>query len=175
MPPKPTNWMMLGKMAVAGLVCCIGGPALVVYLSPTEEQLFKKYNPELQKRSLDNKNKNKKQQEFDDFVGRLKDYSKSDKHIWDVASAQGKIAREAKILDQKRIADEIKARKEEIRSFCYMKIKDMLTRLLGENRLEQDMGQLVDKNKILLRDAVSGDAIIASLFGLPPPNLFKET
>lgn len=59
------------------LACSIGGPALVYYVSPTEEELFKRYNPDLQKRSLENRNR--KQQEFDDFVGHLKEYSKSNK------------------------------------------------------------------------------------------------
>lgn len=36
-----------------------------------------RYNPELQKRSLENRIG--KQQDFDDFVNRLKEYSKSDK------------------------------------------------------------------------------------------------
>ena len=62
---------------LSGAVCCIGGPALVYYVSPTEEELFLKYNPELQKRSLENRLQ--KQQDFDDFVGKLKEYSKSDK------------------------------------------------------------------------------------------------
>jgi hypothetical protein len=61
----------------SGAVCCIGGPALIYYVSPTEEELFLKYNPDLQKRSLENRYG--KQQDFDDFVGRLKEYSKSDK------------------------------------------------------------------------------------------------
>ena len=56
----------------------IGGPALVYYVTPTEEQLFLKYNPELQKRSLENRAQ--KEQDFEDFVQRLKVYSKSDKH-----------------------------------------------------------------------------------------------
>lgn len=55
----------------------IGGPALVYYVSPTEEELFLKYNPELQKRSL--QNRVGKQQDFDDFVTKLKEYSKSNK------------------------------------------------------------------------------------------------
>jgi hypothetical protein len=36
-----------------------------------------KYNPELQKRSLENRAE--KQQDFDNFVMKLKEYSKSDK------------------------------------------------------------------------------------------------
>lgn len=56
---------------------CVGGPAFVYYVSPTEEELFKKYNPDLQKKSL--ANRHEKQQEFDKFVSKLKEYSKSDK------------------------------------------------------------------------------------------------
>lgn len=36
-----------------------------------------KYNPELQRRSLENRQA--KQEDFDNFVGRLKEYSKSEK------------------------------------------------------------------------------------------------
>lgn len=46
-------------------------------MSPTEEELFKKYNPDLQKKSL--ANRSQKQEEFDEFVSKLKEYSKSDK------------------------------------------------------------------------------------------------
>lgn len=76
---------------------CIGGPALIYYVTPTEEELFlvrrpnlkqfhlisetnlclQRYNPELQKRSLERRQE--KQEDFDNFVGRLKEYSKSDK------------------------------------------------------------------------------------------------
>jgi len=72
--------MILGSLLLtsqSGALCCIGGPALVYYVSPTEEELFLKYNPDLQKRSLENRIG--KQQDFDDFVARLKEYSKSDK------------------------------------------------------------------------------------------------
>ncbi|KAK5723324.1 Assembly factor cbp4 [Elasticomyces elasticus] len=67
-------------MAAAGGIMCIGGPALIYYVTPTEEALFlnlQKYNPELQKRSLERRKE--KQEDFDNFVGRLKEYSKSDK------------------------------------------------------------------------------------------------
>jgi hypothetical protein len=55
----------------------VGGPALIYYVSPTEEELFSRYNPELQKRSLENRLG--KQEDFDHFVGKLKEYSRSDK------------------------------------------------------------------------------------------------
>ena len=48
-----------------------------MWLTPTEEELFSRYNPELQRRSLENREQ--KQEEFDNFVRRLKEYSKSDK------------------------------------------------------------------------------------------------
>lgn len=53
---------------------CIGGPALVIWVSPTEEELFKRYNPELQRRSLENRYQ--KQADFDNFVTKLKENSK---------------------------------------------------------------------------------------------------
>lgn len=56
----------------------MGGPALTSYLVPTEEELFKKYNPDLQKRSLEMRGQ--AEQDFDNFVTRLKEYSKSDKN-----------------------------------------------------------------------------------------------
>lgn len=55
----------------------MGGPALTYYLTPTEEELFQKYNPDLQRKSLEKRAE--RQQEFDDFVTKLKEYSKSDK------------------------------------------------------------------------------------------------
>lgn len=58
-------------------VIAVGGPALTYWLTPTEEELFKKYNPDLQKKSLANRSQT--QQEFNEFVGKLKEYSRSDK------------------------------------------------------------------------------------------------
>lgn len=61
----------------SGIVICIGGPALVQAIRPTDEDLFKRYNPELQKRSLEEGDR--RAQDFDAYVGRLKEWSKSDK------------------------------------------------------------------------------------------------
>lgn len=77
MAPKPRNWPLIGKMAFTFFSISLGGPALIYYITPTEEELFAKYNPELQKRSLENRQG--KQQDFDDFVMKLREYSKSDK------------------------------------------------------------------------------------------------
>lgn len=50
---------------------------LINYVQPTEEELFKKYNPELQKRSLEGRDQRLK--EANEFIDRIKEYSKSDK------------------------------------------------------------------------------------------------
>ncbi|RKF78840.1 Assembly factor cbp4 [Golovinomyces cichoracearum] len=92
---KPTNWKMIGKMVAVGLGCCIGGPALVIYVTPTPEELFSRYNPDLQKRSL--ANREKKQEEFDHFAMRLREYSKNDKPIWLVAADDEKKEKEMKM------------------------------------------------------------------------------
>ncbi|OCL02632.1 CBP4-domain-containing protein [Glonium stellatum] len=106
------------KMLVAGAAMCIGGPALVWYVSPTEEELFKRYNPELQKRSLENRKE--RQEDFDKFVTNLKEYSKSDKPIWTVAKeAEEKNRREAAAKmreEQQALAAGIERRRQEIRS-----------------------------------------------------------
>ncbi|KAF1989099.1 CBP4-domain-containing protein [Aulographum hederae CBS 113979] len=75
--PNANTWI---KMMGWGTLLAVGGPALVIWVTPTEEELFKRYNPDLQRRSLENREQ--KQQEFDDFVSRLKIYAKSDKPIW---------------------------------------------------------------------------------------------
>ncbi|KAF2201349.1 CBP4-domain-containing protein [Delitschia confertaspora ATCC 74209] len=106
------------KAITAGAAMCIGGPALVYYVSPTEEELFKKYNPDLQKRALETRQA--RQEEFEEFVTQLKEYSKSDKPIWAVqkeverrnAEARTKKLRE----EQASVAAEIEKRRDEIRS-----------------------------------------------------------
>jgi 1,4-alpha-glucan branching enzyme len=91
---------------------CIGGPALVYYVSPTEEQLFLKYNPDLQKRSLENRIG--RQQDFDNFVGKLKEYSKSERPIWEAAAEAEKNRREDSMAEQKKLMEEMRRRKEEM-------------------------------------------------------------
>ncbi|KAF2810015.1 CBP4-domain-containing protein [Mytilinidion resinicola] len=97
---------------------CIGGPALVMWVTPTEEELFLRYNPELQKRSLENRRE--KQEDFDQFVTNLKEYSKSDKPIWTVqkeADEQNRRNAAAKLrTDQSELAAEVERRRQEIRS-----------------------------------------------------------
>lgn len=61
----------------SGIALSVGGPALVQYIRPSDEELVKRYNPELQKRSAEQGQR--KAQEFDDYVSKLKEWSKSDK------------------------------------------------------------------------------------------------
>jgi len=50
---------------------------LINYVTPTEEELFKKYNPDLQRRSLEGREQRLK--EANDFIAHLKEMGKSDK------------------------------------------------------------------------------------------------
>ncbi|KAI4865218.1 CBP4-domain-containing protein [Hypoxylon rubiginosum] len=101
------------KMLAAGGAVCVGGPALVMWVSPTDEELFKKYNPELQKKSLERRYE--KQKDFDDFVVRLKEYSKSDKPIWMVQEEADRKKKEEMLRQDFLGAEEAKARKEALR------------------------------------------------------------
>ncbi|KAI1766753.1 CBP4-domain-containing protein [Hypoxylon sp. FL1150] len=101
------------KMLAAGGVICVGGPALVMWVQPTDEELFKKYNPELQKKSLERRYE--KQKDFDDFVVRLKEYSKSDKPIWTVREEAERQKKEEMLRQDFLDAEEARARKEALR------------------------------------------------------------
>lgn len=97
---------------------------------------FQKYNPELQRRSLERRKE--KQEDFDTFVNKLKDYSKSDKHsmlypdfcrdvtmlmfdetvwqVWEDELAKKRAEGVTAELERRRAADaEAQARKEELR------------------------------------------------------------
>ena len=55
----------------------IGGPALMYAVTPAEGELFKRFSPELQARNLEARDR--RQRDYEDFVGKLKEYSRSDK------------------------------------------------------------------------------------------------
>ncbi|PGH07443.1 assembly factor CBP4 [Blastomyces parvus] len=92
------------KMAGVGALLCVGGPLLVGYVRPTEEELFKRFNPELQKRNLETREQ--KQKDFDTFVTQLKTHAKSDKSIWHAM-------RESETTNQKQFDMQRKAEQEE--------------------------------------------------------------
>ncbi len=75
--PRRRHVLHLTLPLSSGGIVIWGGPALVEAVRPTDEELFERYSPELKKRSLEGRQE--RQQEFDDFVTKLKEYSKSDK------------------------------------------------------------------------------------------------
>ncbi|KAI5810836.1 hypothetical protein BZA77DRAFT_326710 [Pyronema omphalodes] len=100
------------KMAVAGAVCCIGGPAFVMWVQPDPDELFQRYNPELQKKVLSEREQRLKAHE--EHMAMLREYSKSNKPIWIVA-AEAEKAREQKAREEKkRIAAELEKQRLEI-------------------------------------------------------------
>jgi len=60
-------------------------------------------------------NREQKQQEFDNFVNKLKEYSKSDKPIWAAAAEDEARMRANNVEEQRKIAEEIQKRRDEIR------------------------------------------------------------
>ncbi|KAI4229807.1 MAG: hypothetical protein L6R36_000594 [Xanthoria steineri] len=101
------------KMAATFTILSVGGPAMLFYLQPTDEELFKRYNPELQRKSLENRQG--RQQDFDNFVTKLKEYSKSDRPIWEAAAQDEARTRANSAEEQKKAAAKIQKRREEIR------------------------------------------------------------
>ena len=75
--------------------------------------MTQRYNPELQKRSLENREQ--KQQDFDNFVNKLKDYSKSDKPIWTAAAEDEARTKLSAAEEQRRVTAEIQKRRDEIK------------------------------------------------------------
>ncbi|KAI9787896.1 MAG: assembly factor cbp4 [Peltula sp. TS41687] len=100
-------------MAVTGVVICVGGPALVMYVTPSEEELFKRFNPDLQRRNLEKREE--RQRTHQDYLDKLREYSKSDKPIWTVAAEAEAKAKQTAVEEQARVADEAQRLKEEIR------------------------------------------------------------
>ncbi|SPJ81773.1 related to ubiquinol--cytochrome-c reductase assembly factor [Fusarium torulosum] len=108
-----SRWWFWTKVVFGGAVVAVGGPAFTMWLTPTEEELRSRYNPELLKKSLENREE--KQQEFDDFVTRLKAYSKSDKPIWVVVKEEEERKRTAAAAAAKASKMETASRREEMR------------------------------------------------------------
>ncbi|KAL7796493.1 hypothetical protein V8C37DRAFT_400250 [Trichoderma ceciliae] len=114
MPPKkPFNWGLWIKVLVGGTLISVGGPALTYWLVPTEEELRSKYNPELLKRSIEGREE--RQQEFNEFVTRLKEYSKSDKPIWTVIKEEEERKKKVELEATRLQKQEAAARRDEMR------------------------------------------------------------
>jgi len=100
------------KMAAGAAACCIGGPALVYWVQPDPDELFKRYNPELQKKALSERDQ--RLREHTEFVEKLREYSKSDKPIWVIAAEEEKKKRAEVAAERKRVRDELEKQKQEI-------------------------------------------------------------
>lgn len=111
--PKATPWRLYAKMGAVFFGVSLGGPLLINYVSPTEAELFLRYNPDLQKKSLENRFQ--KQKDFDDFVVRLKEYSKGDRPIWEEAAEADKRKKEAMSSETRKLVEEMEKRKREMR------------------------------------------------------------
>ncbi|CAK7562904.1 MAG: Assembly factor cbp4 [Sporothrix epigloea] len=113
MSKKTTNYALWAKMIAGGALMCIGGPMLTMYVMPTDEELFQKYNPDLQKRSLERREE--RQAEFNDWLQNLKRQSQINKPIWIVQEEEAQAAREAKRSETLRLAEEAKTQREAMR------------------------------------------------------------
>ncbi len=74
------------------------------YVTPSEGELFKRFSPELQKHNLENRERRKA--EYEDFAGKMREYSKSDKPIWEAAAEAQAKAREELVRRQREEGDE---------------------------------------------------------------------
>ena len=87
---------------------------VMYYVTPAEGELFKRFSPELQKHNLENRDR--RQRDYEDFVSKLKEYSKSDKPIWEAAAEAQEKARQELIRRQAEGKDdEIRMREEMMR------------------------------------------------------------
>ncbi|PHH87353.1 hypothetical protein CDD83_8989 [Cordyceps sp. RAO-2017] len=112
-PAKPINWRLWAKVLIGGTVVSVGGPALTWWLTPTEEELRSRYNPDLRKKSIEQREE--REQEFDEFVTRLKAYSKSDKPIWIVVKEEEERRKKAALAAGRQKQREAETQREEMR------------------------------------------------------------
>jgi len=81
-------------------------------LQPDQDELFKKYNPALQKRALEERDQ--KLKDHQEFLGKLREYSKSDKPIWMLMAEEEKKKAKQTAQDRGRIRDELERQRREI-------------------------------------------------------------
>ena len=55
-----------------------------MWVQPTSEELFSRFTPEIQARTL--AERGRAEEDFQDFINKIKEYSKSDKPIWIAAA-----------------------------------------------------------------------------------------
>lgn len=79
------------KMLTVGAVVAVGGPLFVQSIRPSDEELFSRYSPEIKKAALENRDRQEK--EYNEYVNKLKEWSKSDKSIWFAVKEEEEAAR----------------------------------------------------------------------------------
>src|SRR5690606_17190593 len=111
--PILSNMASNQKKTSSGTVLIVGGPALTRSVMPKPEELFERYNPELQKRVIENRPKVEK--EYQEFLDDLKEVSRSDKTLWEaakeVSERRERAKREEKMalrVDKREIEEAIK-------------------------------------------------------------------
>lgn len=108
---SPQAWF---KIISSSAILCIGGPALVMWVQPTPEELFSRFNPDLQARAL--ANKDNIERDYDDFVCKLKEFSKSDKPIWIAAAEAEQKEKEDARREILGVKEELERRRGELRA-----------------------------------------------------------
>ncbi len=83
------------------------------YVTPSEGELFQRFSPELQASNL--ANRARRQRDYEDFVGKLKEYSKSDKPIWEAAAEAQRREKEEVIQRGEVERGEVERRRGEVR------------------------------------------------------------
>ncbi|XWX02097.1 hypothetical protein V2A60_010129 [Cordyceps javanica] len=122
---KPTNWGLWAKVIIAarttnrGIGVSVGGPALTYWVVPTEEELRSRYNPDLLRKSIEGRAD--REAEFNEFVTKLKQYSKSDKPIWAVIKEEEENQKRQEIKSTRELAREAEARREAMRKEAGLK------------------------------------------------------
>ncbi|KAG6088204.1 hypothetical protein E4U31_000243 [Claviceps sp. LM219 group G6] len=82
-------------------------------LMPTQDELRSRYNPELLKKSIEEREE--RQEEFDVFVNRLKEYSRSDKPIWTVMMEEDERQKKAALSAARAQRKEADSQREQMR------------------------------------------------------------
>ncbi|EXJ86443.1 hypothetical protein A1O3_03394 [Capronia epimyces CBS 606.96] len=83
-------------------------------VTPSEGEIFSKFNPDLQKRNLELRDQ--RQQNYQEFLDQLKEHSKSDKPIW-IAAAEAQAKAKEELVKQKEEEKSMQQKiKEELRA-----------------------------------------------------------
>ncbi|KAF1916719.1 hypothetical protein BDU57DRAFT_538983 [Ampelomyces quisqualis] len=106
------------KAITGGAILVIGGPALVIWVTPTQEEIFQRYSPELQKKALARREQT--QQDFENFTRQLKEASRSDRPIWiaqkEMDAKRSQEEQERKRAERDAYAAEARRRQAEVRA-----------------------------------------------------------